>query len=379
MVNYTAGITSYQTFAHATGRLPLPSSESALAAYLVWGIARPQPLDSTTLDNYLAGVAAYHQHFLTLAGSAAQSLRNPAQAPAVRGALASLLKNHKLPSRAKRPLSWRETQGILARGFDLDTAGGLHSRLLWMLCTLGLLRRGAVVALRVSYVWQWLQGSLHLVFLADSDISIRREPATHKEYIHIEVASDKNVDSRKAVYAVIPDHIPALGVFPVEILRHYLHVISPPSLHLRGPGSHPRPPRGALPPGHIQRPVSPQSEDGLLLAWPQFQDPQSTAKTFLRNRYTACSDAFKRLYSRAFPAATKEDLVSIGSHSGRRTMAEFLWACTNHDVRVVADMGHWKILRGAIDKYFSTSLAEQLWVLFHIQDPAKRHVYPALP
>ena len=60
-------------------------------------------------------------------------------------------------------------------------------------------------------------------------------------------------------------------------------------------------------------------------------------------------------------------------------MAEFLWACTNPAVRGEAEMGHWKTMRGAINKYFSTSLAEQLWVLFPIQDPAKRHVYFAIP
>ena len=109
--------------------------------------AAPAP---ATFDNYLAGVAAYHQHSLTLAGSAAQFLRNPVQAPAVCSALASLLQNSKLPSRAKRPLAWRETQGILEQGFALTPTGRLHSRPLWMLCTLRLLRRGAVVALRVQ-------------------------------------------------------------------------------------------------------------------------------------------------------------------------------------------------------------------------------------
>lgn len=371
MENYASGQRSYAEFATKTGRSGLPSSIESLLGYLTWGVnIKIPPLDSTTLDTYISAISAFHQHTLEVAQNLAPGLTNPADDPQVRALLGTLLKHHKRASRAKRPLTWEETLGIIERGFDLTTAGGLHCRLLWMLCTLGMLRRGAANALRISYDVCWRDGTLHFIFHKNSDISICRSEETGREYILISVLSDKNVNSRKRVFAVIPDSIPALGISPVEILKHYLHVISPPSLHLA------LPPRGPTPKAASRSCKRPAHEDGLLLSWPQFRDPQSTgSRPFLRNRYTAASTAFQRMYARAFPMSTSEMLDTIGSHSGRRTMAEFIWACSNHDVRVVADMGHWAILRGAVEKYFSTCTEEKLWLLYHLKNPATRRVY----
>ena len=216
--------------------------------------AAPAP---ATFDNYLAGVAAYHRHSLTLAGSVAQILRNPVQAPAVCSALASLLQISKLPSRAKRPLAWRETQGILEQGFALTPTGRLHSRPLWMLCTLRLLRRGAVVALR-SASSQWRSfGTICTSFPLPACISGTQGPT-------------------------------------------------------------PGPPPGGSAPRPSQRAVHAQSEDGLLLSWPLFQDSQSTATTFLRTRYTACSEAFHRLSAGPSPLQPRGTWSPLGSPSGQR-------------------------------------------------------------
>jgi hypothetical protein len=189
------------------------------------------------------------------------------------------------------------------------------------------------------------------------------------EYIWFRTDIDKNVDSRKPEWGVIPAVIPALDFHPVHILRSYLRVIRPRSLHTFAHPVEPVPRAYVL--GKWSRPEPNQRIDGLLLGCPRFRDPfDKGLRKFHSTPYTRASEAVKGLFLRAFPDSSPQIIRKVGSQSGRKTAAELLWANSGHDVRMVADMGHWKIERGAIDRYFQSSLEERLTRWSKLRDPA---------
>lgn len=366
---YRTGQDSYENFAKEQGRKGLPASAISLEAYIAWAVNRDRQLDSSSLRNYINGIAAYHPYFKEVAGRRATDLEHPLEATALRRMLEFVKKNHKLASKAKRPLTWAEVKGMVERGFDTNTCRGLHSRLLWILCTFGMLRRGAATRLRISYRIRTRQdGTRYIEYLKGSDILVDKTEEGRR-YITFKVEIDKNVDSRKVAWGVIPDYIEKLGLRPVEILEDYLMTIKPPSLHAIKDPELPRP-RGAK----AQKGQDPEERaiDGLLLAFPNFMSPYKTeGRTFHRVPYTSASTAFKDMFKRAFPGTSKEELFYIGSHSGRKTLAEFIWTMSGDDIRVVADFGKWKLDRGAVERYFSTPLYERLAMLVRLDDPQK--------
>lgn len=335
---------------------------------MAWCVSKHSMLDSTTVDSYMTGISAFHSYVISISGARASNLQHPNEARAVSTLLEFVKKHHKLASRAKRPLTWAEVKGIVSKGFDTHTCRGLHSRLLWMLCTLGMLRRGACTRLRISYeVRTDPDGSRKIIYHKNSDIKVKIDWKLRVRYIYFRVDVDKNVDSRRAAWGVIPEEIPSLGLRPVEIMEEYLLRVRPPSQHTFAEPALPKP-RGAKKP----KGVDPDDGliDGLLLAFPNFKVPENRKRrTFGGVPYTNPSQAFKDIYERAFPHAAASALLSIGSHSGRKTLAEFLWANSNHDVRVVADFGNWKLDRGAVDRYFETPIYERLMVLMRLEDP----------
>lgn len=370
MKNYVSGQSSFLKFAAATGKYPLPVSEPfTIMAYLKWGALKDQALDSTTLESYLAGINAWFSDFLEKAGLLSKALLNPCQDPQVRSLMASLLKHHKLESKAKRPLTWAETKGLIDRGFDLQTVRGLHNRLFWMLCCVGMLRRFAATHLRLSYRIERINGVDTVIFLPSSDICVRINEELGMRYIYIHIVKDKNVFSNKSVQMFLPESIPALGLRPVDILIDYIMQVRPPS-YADSPDAAHMPARGVLP-GAFNRPESEPLIPGLLLAAPRFLFVESTARSFHSNAYTKGSKAIKDAFVRAHPNASLSALRNIGSHSCRRTMAEFLWTATGHDARVVADMGHWALAREAVNRYFDTPTVQKLCLLRDLRDPAE--------
>ena len=193
------------------------------------------------------------------------------------------------------------------------------------------------------------------------------------------MASDKNVDSHKAVSAVIPDHIPALGSSQWRSFGTICTSFPLPACISGTQGPPPGPPQGAPPHGLPNGPSTPNQKMACCSPGPSFRTPRAPPRLFC----APDTQPAQRPSTGSQQGLPRCNQGGPGPHwglpAGSANMAEFLWACTNPAVRVGADMGHWKTMRGAINKYFSTSLAEQLWVLFTIQDPAKRHVYFALP
>ena len=59
-------------------------------------------------------------------------------------------------------------------------------------------------------------------------------------------------------------------------------------------------------------------------------------------------------YKRAFPRVTAEYLKYIGTHSGRKTLAQALWD-SGFSRRLIADAGGWFLKKEAMDLYFRTA------------------------
>ena len=64
------------------------------------------------------------------------------------------------------------------------------------------------------------------------------------------------------------------------------------------------------------------------------------------------AQAFKRAFRRVYPLDPVVEL--IGSHSGRKSLAQWLWN-DGHCRRVIADAGGWFLKRDAVDLYFKTA------------------------
>ena len=117
-----------------------------------------------------------------------------------RGQMVSSLKvvrkHYKLESKAQRPLSLSEWQGVWSRGFDLgeDSKQARHARLAMMLATFGPFRLVAAKSLRVVY--KVAGGSV--TFGAKSDVRIVVDDGDWRQpYILVTSSVDKNVDSSK--------------------------------------------------------------------------------------------------------------------------------------------------------------------------------------
>ena len=87
---------------------------------------------------------------------------------------------------------------------------------------------------------------------------------------------------------------------------------------------------------------------GYLLSAPK----SIVNKTFRPGRFTAMAQAFKRAFRKVYPLDPLVDL--IGSHSGRKSLAQWLWN-DGHCRRVIADAGGWFLKRDAVDLYFKTA------------------------
>ena len=216
---------------------------------------------------------------------------------------------------------------VYADGFDLDTTWGLHNRLALLLLNLGCLRRKAAQHLRVVYS---VVGST-VQFCSTSDIWVDHDQELRQDFIALRILVDKNVrEGDDDTRAYIPEHIPSLGVRPVSVLLHYLRRVGPPS----GGFLLAAPRQAALPLPGVRLPPS----------------------AFYSTAYTAFSAAFQRAVRRAIPASSRAGLPlsRIGSHSGRKSLAQWLWERYGSS-RLVADVGHWRHSGDALNIYFVSS------------------------
>ena len=88
---------------------------------------------------------------------------------------------------------------------------------------------------------------------------------------------------------------------------------------------------------------------GPLLAFPDKKGPGFAPKPS-----ASFNKHLRDAYQRAFPDVSAEYLSRIGSHSGRKTLAQMLW---DHGFsrKLIAEAGGWFLKREAVDLYFRTS------------------------
>ena len=108
---------------------------------------------------------------------------------------------------------------------------------------------------------------------------------------------------------------------------------------------------------------------GFLLSAPL----SAKKNTFRTTRFTGLGAAVKRAFSAVFPRDKLVDL--IGSHSGRKSLAQWLWDA-GHCRRVIANACGWFMKRDAVDLYFKTSAKQILHDVRHVGSAAARGALP---
>jgi hypothetical protein len=314
---YASGRRTYEVYCmQVLDAAPYPASPAQLMDFAVWCIL-VKKLDSSTVANKLRSVFAYYD-FVRLR-LCFRHVRSPARDPELLEILRVLGVNFKKAGGGRLALSVLELIGLFARGFTSSTRRGLWSRLYGEFLNFGMLRDNAVKCFKCCYEIDHLD---QVTFLPDSEISIYWHAGFGAEIVDVCIKSDKIVDARRAAeeggrHSYIPGALPLLGVFMASDLRSYLVKARPPS-------------------------------GGPLLAYPDKKGYGFSLKFPSFNKY------LRDAYRLAFPGASDEHLSRIGTHSGRKTLAQMLW---DHGFsrQLIAAAGGWFIKREAVDLYFSTS------------------------
>ena len=311
------GRESVAKFLNTLGIDLLPASPLALMDYVVYGLTSAN-LDTTTIRNKLNGIHDLYEYCRVVLRMT--SLRSPLRDPQLVILLRSVGVNLKKPTSGSIALTTIEIHGLYHRGWTSDTRRTRWAKNFFNFLNLGMLRHTAVTHLKVCYFIE--DGKVH--FTADSKVKVYYHSQFKDFIIEIDVGDDdKNSNALKASVdggrkAYIPFHIPALDMHPGPDLIEYLLRETPPSA-------------------------------GRLFAYPNkkgrgFADkPCSTYNTYLRA-------AFKT----AFPETDPARVSRLGSHSGRKTLAQLLWDA-GFARRLIADAGNWFLKRDAIDLYFKTA------------------------
>ena len=323
----------------------LPASYVTCRAFCALAIQH-MDWDGSTISNILGSVSDFHETMSTLG----MGVPNPLKTKAGRRLINRMEVDYKKASRAKLSFSVAQITRMLHAGynsFGLEKPGekpggdwgsqrraklrtNYHHRMCLTFLVIGLLRMNAASALKVYYRINPNVPPGHvdsIQFLEGSDVIIKFDTQTGIHYIEVNVEADKNVNARKRRFAFIPEEIIALGLHPVRDLIHYLTYYYTPT------GDH----------------------GNYLFRAPNGGRWQWTKKSFTNKGnvggFTAWGGVVKAMYQYAFPSAS--DVKDFGSHSGRKTMAQWLWD-DGYPRRLIADMGGWFIKRDAIDLYFTT-------------------------
>ncbi|KAK3281431.1 hypothetical protein CYMTET_10781 [Cymbomonas tetramitiformis] len=230
------GVRDFRDFlVHVAGH-DLPASVQDVMGYIAYAVeVRPFRLDSSTVRSYLTGVTVWHYEMRDTLGEAPILeedgspfvLRIPTKHPSVRALLTVLDKHYKRPSKAKRAWTPAEWRRIFHFGFVLSGRSGRFQQLVYMMKTFGCLRPGAVRWLRVYFDLYWEGPSLCIHWRkppvpTDPHVLVVHNDEELSPYIRGSLVFDKNADARKPKEFFIPSEVPALGVFPVQMLEEYV-------------------------------------------------------------------------------------------------------------------------------------------------------------
>ena len=314
---YASGRATYETFCQGLDVHPYPASPAQLMDFAVWCIS-VRNLDSSTTANKLRGIFAYYDYVrLRLCF---RHVRNPSRDPELMELTRTLGINFKKPGGGRSTLSPAELDGLFGLGFVGRTRRGRWARLYAQCLNFAMLRDTAVRALRVCYQ---ISPDQQVCLLPDSEVSIYWHAGFGAEIVDFRITSDKNVDARRAAedggrHSYVPGALPFFGIFLASELRSYLLEVRPPS-------------------------------GGPLLAY-----PDKKGYGFSKTKSPSFNSYLRDAYRRAFPDVSAACLSRIGTHSGRKTLAQMLWDC-GFCRQLIAAAGGWFIKREAVDLYFKTS------------------------
>eukprot|EP00873_Tetraselmis_striata_P039279 jgi/Tetstr1/459543/TSEL_004908.t1 len=321
---YRSSLRDYCSFCTARGATPLPATLGLLRGY-IYHCTSDRSLAPSTIAGRLAAISDWHRRQLPHLRLAGRSTLNPCKDESINTLISILERRTVRPAKGRLPLRIPDLRAMLHRGFPLSSAFGRHQRLCITFLNLGCLRRAAAAALTCDYR---VSSSGAVSYTDLSAVRVLFNAELGCRYIRLRVDVDKNVDARHECFAYIPDHVPCLAVRPVDMLEDYLRVFRPPS------GSR-------------------------LLAAPK--SSRIGPQAFHTTPYSGFNSAFKAAYARAFPdpATRTTPLDRVGSHSGRKSLAQWLWD-RYRSARVIAHVGHWACRQDALDAYFKTSATEIL-------------------
>eukprot|EP00873_Tetraselmis_striata_P004519 jgi/Tetstr1/424783/TSEL_001480.t1 len=319
-----ARLRDYCSFCTARGATPLPATLGLLRGY-IYHCTSDRSLAPSTIAGRLAAISDWHRRQLPHLRLAGRSTLNPCKDESINTLISILERRTVRPAKGRLPLPIPDLRAMLHRGFPLPSAFGRHQRMCITFLNPGCLRRAAAAALTCDYR---VSSSGAVSYTDLSAVRVLFNAELGCRYIRMRVDVDKNVDARHECFAYIPDHVPCLAVRPVDMLEDYLRVFRPPS------GSR-------------------------LLAAPK--SSRIGPQTFHTTPYSGFNSAFKAAYARAFPdpATRTTPLDRVGSHSGRKSLAQWLWD-RYRSARVIAHVGHWACRQDALDAYFKTSATEIL-------------------
>jgi hypothetical protein len=314
----------------------LPATYEICRAFEMLGITI-KDWDGSTIGGILLTVSNFHEklklHDLHVV--------NPMKTKAGRALIQRMEVDFKKPSKAKHAFSLAQMKKMYHQGCDVhgfgranEPAGGpwgtkrraklrmnWHHRIGLMFLNIGCLRQNAAAALRIVYR---LNDNVYggVEFLPGSDVAVLLDETLNVRFIDILIDADKVKSTRKGY---IPEAIVALDARLVDDFLYYVRTF---------------------------RPVS----GGYLFVAPngganQWFPPQNNKKGNLGG-FTNWSQMVQSMYQRAFPGAT--DWKLYGSHSGRKSLAQWLWD-DGFPRRLIADIGGWFIKKDAMDLYFSSS------------------------
>jgi len=317
LVSYASGRRALLRFAEAHHLSPYPPWAGLI---MDWGVHElvTLKLDSSTVRLHFTAIHDIIDYSRSRLGL--RSLSNPLRDPEA-AAFANIVDaNYKKKSKARTSISLVLAKALILHGWVLDKPPGLWGRLRWVFLNFGMLRVGCVNSLLVCYEIEIsADGEVTVKFLDDSDIKILYNDMLKEQYISVNVDVDKNVRAWNRRTAVIPFRVELLDALPVQWLTEYIKYVRPPS-------------------------------GGRLFARP-------TKKGFAKTSTNASKDikdAYTRSCAQLGIPVDKEILPKLGTHSGRKSLAQWLWD-DGQCRRVIADAGGWFLKRDAVDMYFKTA------------------------
>ena len=275
-------------------------------------------LDSSTIKLRVLAVGDVYDYCRT--NLMMRHLRSPLRDPQVVELLRTVGVNFKKPGGGSIAISAAELYGLFTQGFVSSTRRGRWARLYCAFLNFGMLRNTAVLALKVSYV---VHDDGTIEFLADSHVRVYHHPQFGADCVECLVDSDKNMNAQKAAReggrrAYFPASLMRLGAEPGRDLLDYLRRERPPS------------------------------------GGPLFAHPHKRGSGFADKPCTTFNSTLRAAYKRAFPRVASDYLKLLGTHSGRKTLAQLLWD-RGFSRRLIADAGGWFLKKEAMDLYFKTA------------------------